>query len=322
MRRSIPETAGDLYLTREGELIGILTTKFSHPSGIVPEGMAFAVPVSYATPILANIEGFDFSDDRQGPQREEGEKRQGANDDRLAGMVRTTVRIETARGAEASPPPATPAPAESIKRQDAPCPPSLRGKGKPGIQPLARRTHAVIQQVNEQLRKAQQEQLLALTQQGVPVPDGMVLIPAGEFWMGAEDGLPDMRPMHRVYMSTYWLDQHEVTNRQYRQCMESGGCGPPKDHSAYNDETRADHPVTNVTWTQARNYCGWRGKRLPTEAEWEKAARGIDARLYPWGNSDEWSRPDRVSANRPRTGRSRWGASSSRAHRMALRISS
>jgi formylglycine-generating enzyme required for sulfatase activity len=90
-----------------------------------------------------------------------------------------------------------------------------------------------------------------------------------------------------VYVSTYWLDRYEVTNRQYRQCMESGGCGPPKDHSAYDDPALADHPVTNVTWTQARNYCVWRGKRLPTEAEWEKAARGTDGRLYPWGNTDD-----------------------------------
>ena len=254
-----PGNSGGPLYNADGELIGILTTKFSHPSGIVPEGMAFAVPVSYATPLLANIEGFDFSVIGKTRNGKKAKKGKAANDDRLAGMLRTTVRIETARGAEASPPPATPAPVESIKRQD-PVPPIAQGQGETRNPTSRAPDTAVIQQVNEQLRKTQQEQLLALTQQGVPIPDGMVLIPAGEFWMGAEDGLPDMRPMHRVYMSTYWLDQHEVTNRQYRQCMESGGCAPPKDHSAYDDETRADHPVTNVTWTQARNYCGWRGK--------------------------------------------------------------
>ena len=105
--------------------------------------------------------------------------------------------------------------------------------------------------------------------------------------MGSDDGLPDTRPMHRVHVSTYWLDKYEVTNREYRQCVEGGGCMLPKDRSSYDDPGRAEHPVTNVTWSQARSYCHWRGKRLPTEAEWEKAARGTDGRLYPWGNSEE-----------------------------------
>ena len=199
--------------------------------------MAFAVPVSYATPMLANIEGFDFSVIGKGRNGKKAKKGKAANDDRLAGMVRTTVRIETARGAEASPPPATPAPAESIKRQDPAAAPIAQGQGETRNPTSRAADTAVIQQVNEQLRRTQQEQLRRLTQQGVRRSRGMVLIPAGEFAMGAEDGLPDMRPMHRVYMSTYWLDQHEVTNRQYRQCMESGGCAPPKDQSAYEDAT-------------------------------------------------------------------------------------
>ena len=280
-----PGNSGGPLYNAEGELIGILTTKFSHPSGIVPEGMAFAVPVSYATPLLANIEGFDFTVIGKG--RNVKKTRKGkVPDDRLAGMLRTTVRIETARAAESQPPTVTPAPADPVKRQG-PAPSIAQGPGETRVPTNRAADQAMIQQVNEQLRLAQQEHLQKLPQNGNSVPEGMVLIPAGEFLMGAEDGLPDMRPMHRVYVSTYWLDQHEVTNQQYRQCMESGGCAPPKDHSAYDDAARADHPVTNVTWTQARNYCGWRGKRLPTEAEWEKAARGTDGRLYPWGNSDD-----------------------------------
>ncbi len=105
--------------------------------------------------------------------------------------------------------------------------------------------------------------------------------------MGAEDGLPDARPLHRVYVSGFWIDKYKVTNRQYRRCVEVGACAVPKDRSAYDDMTRSEHPVTNVTWNQVRGYCRWLGKRLPTEAEWEKAARGTDGRLYPWGNSDE-----------------------------------
>jgi len=280
-----PGNSGGPLYNAEGELIGILTTKFSHPSGIVPEGMAFAVPISYATPLLANIEGFDFTVIGKGRNVKKTKKGK-VPDDRLAGMLRTTVRIETARAAESQPPTVTPAPADPVKRQN-PAPSIAQEQGETRVPTNRAADQAMIQQVNEQLRLAQQEHLQKLPQNGNSVPEGMVLIPAGEFLMGAEDGLPDMRPMHRVYVSTYWLDQHEVTNQQYRQCMESGGCAPPKDHSAYDDAARADHPVTNVTWTQARNYCGWRGKRLPTEAEWEKAARGTDGRLYPWGNSDD-----------------------------------
>jgi formylglycine-generating enzyme required for sulfatase activity len=115
----------------------------------------------------------------------------------------------------------------------------------------------------------------------------MVLIPAGEFLMGAEDGLPDARPMHQTYLSSYWIDQYEVTNERYRACVLSGVCSPPKDSQAFEDPRRAQHPATNLTWSQARTFCQWAGRRLPTEAEWEKAARGTDGRRYPWGNSVE-----------------------------------
>jgi len=115
----------------------------------------------------------------------------------------------------------------------------------------------------------------------------MVVIPAGEFWMGAEDGLQDARPLHRVHLSSYWFDKYEVTNARYRQCVEGGGCTPPKDRLMFEDPQRAQHPVTNITWGQARAFCQWQGKRLPTEAEWEKAARGTDGRRYPWGNNEE-----------------------------------
>lgn len=294
-------SGGPLYNT-QGELIGILTTKFSHPSGIVPEGMAFAVPVSYATPLLANIEGFDFSMVGKSRNGRKTKKGKATEQDRLADMVvRTTVRIETARGVEA-PSSVMPAPAGAAKRPETTSPPVAQSPGESRAPRYSAPGQASIQQVNEQLRLEQQEHLQRLAQQGGAAPEGMVLIPPGEFQMGAEDGLPDARPMHRVYVSTYWLDRHEATNRQYRRCVESGGCAPPKDQSAYDDPDLADHPVTNVTWAQARHYCGWLGKRLLTEAEWEKAARGIDGRLYPWGNTDEVAKARPRLAERAKNG--------------------
>jgi formylglycine-generating enzyme required for sulfatase activity len=280
-----PGNSGGPLFNARGEVVGLLTTKFSHPSGIVPEGMAFAVPVSYATPLLANIDSFDFTaigKGRKGPK--------AANGQGLAqALARTTVRIETARMIEGAP--VSQPTEESAGKTEAALTPIPREPATGPREPSASLPdEAAVQRVNEQLRLVQQEELQHLAQQGVVPPDGMVLIPGGEFLMGAEDGLPDARPMHRVYVGGFWLDKFEVTNRQYRQCAEGGGCAVPKDRSAYDDASRTEHPVTNVTWNQARGYCRWLGKRLPTEAEWEKAARGTDGRLYPWGNSDEMVR--------------------------------
>jgi len=278
-----PGNSGGPVFNTWGEVVGILTTKFMHPSGIVPEGMAFVMPVSYATPLLANIEDFDFT--TIGKKRK-GNK--GPNGKGLAhALARTTVRIETVRAVENASTSASPSTESSGKTQAAAAP-IMRGQAgasRESSPPLP--DDATIRKVNEQIRLAQQDELQHLTQRGIIPPERMVLIPAGEFWMGSDDGLPDTRPMHRVHVSAYWLDKYEVTNREYRQCVEGGGCSLPKDQSSYNDPGRGEHPVTNVTWVQARNYCHWRGKRLPTEAEWEKAARGTDGRLYPWGNSEE-----------------------------------
>ena len=152
--------------------------------------------------------------------------------------------------------------------------------------PSAQDAEAIVR-VNDQLRATQEAELKKLAQLGIVQPEGMVVIPAGEFWMGAEDGLQDARPLHQVYLGSYWIDQYEVTNALYRRCVEGGGCTPPKDRQAFDDPQRMQHPVTNITWGQARSYCQWQGKRLPTEAEWEKAARGTDGRRYPWGNDGE-----------------------------------
>ena len=277
-----PGNSGGPVFNARGEVVGILTTKFTHPSGIVPEGMAFVVPVSYATPLLANIEGFDFTAIGRGIKGHKGSNGKGL----AQSLVRTTVRIETVRVAEGVAPAASAT--ESGGKSDAAVTSAARGRTGGFREPSsAKADDAGVRLVNEQLRLVQQEELQRLAQRGIVPPDGMILIPAGEFLMGSDDALPDARPQHRVYVSGFWLDKHEVTNRQYRQCAEGGGCAVPKDRSVYDDATRAEHPVTNVTWNQARGYCRWLGKRLPTEAEWEKAARGTDGRLYPWGNNDD-----------------------------------
>jgi formylglycine-generating enzyme required for sulfatase activity len=110
-----------------------------------------------------------------------------------------------------------------------------------------------------------------------------VFVPEGEFTMGSEDSRTDAQPPHTVFLSDYWIMQTEVTNSQYKLCVEAGVCTPPA-NDRWNDSIYADHPVTQVTWQQAYEYARWIGGRLPTEAEWEKAARGVDGRIYPWGN--------------------------------------
>ena len=117
----------------------------------------------------------------------------------------------------------------------------------------------------------------------------MVFVPAGEFTMGSQI-LPDEQPVHTVNLNAFWIDTYEVTNALYHQCVAAGGCGLPQGTStasggSYDDPAQSNYPVTQVTWADADQYCQWAGKRLPTEAEWEKAARGTDARIYPWGNT-------------------------------------
>jgi formylglycine-generating enzyme required for sulfatase activity len=117
----------------------------------------------------------------------------------------------------------------------------------------------------------------------------MVLIPAGEFTMGSEDGNDDEKPEHTLYLDAYQIDKYEVSNAQYRACVDEGKCQPPTQtsswtHSNYfGNPTYDDYPVIYVNWVMANAFCEWRGVRLPTEAEWEKAARGTDKRTYPWG---------------------------------------
>jgi formylglycine-generating enzyme required for sulfatase activity len=112
----------------------------------------------------------------------------------------------------------------------------------------------------------------------------MVGVPEGEFIMGRDDvNYSREKPAHIVYMDAYYIDKLEVTNDLYRACMEAGGCLEIERTEYFDDPDLHDHPVINVNIEMAKRYCRWSGKRLPTEAEWEKAARGTDERTYPWG---------------------------------------
>ncbi len=113
----------------------------------------------------------------------------------------------------------------------------------------------------------------------------LVFVPGGEFVMGA-DGQDN--PKHTVTLSDYWIQRTEVTNREYALCIKLGQCTAPQDAQAAKDVSDPgllDHPVVGVNWEQAQAYCGWIKGTLPTEAQWEKAARGTDGRTYPWGEA-------------------------------------
>ncbi len=122
--------------------------------------------------------------------------------------------------------------------------------------------------------------------------DGMtqIYVPAGKFKMGTANHL-DEEPIHSVYLNAYWIDQTEVTNAMYEQCVDESQCQPPASVSSYTrkqyygNAEYGNYPVIYVTWDDASQYCEWAGRHLPTEAQWEKSARGTDGRTYPWGNN-------------------------------------
>ena len=113
----------------------------------------------------------------------------------------------------------------------------------------------------------------------------MVLVPAGDFLRGSNSGEPDVTPQRRITLSAYYMDRFAVSQDQYRRCVEAGKCSAPEEeeHCTWGKQAKAGYPINCVSWFQADEYCRWAGKRLPTEAQWEKAAAGSTPRRYPWG---------------------------------------
>ena len=142
-------------------------------------------------------------------------------------------------------------------------------------------------------------------------PEDMVLIPSGTFIMGtdSQQANADQKPAHKVHLDAFYIDKHEVTNAQYEAFIANGGyqnqnfwttegwdfiqnnqIKTPLQYGENSVSTEPDHPVIGVSWYEADAYAAWSGKRLPTEAEWEKAAKGTEWRVYPWGNEMDFSK--------------------------------
>ncbi|MGH7388215.1 MAG: formylglycine-generating enzyme family protein [Candidatus Rokuibacteriota bacterium] len=141
--------------------------------------------------------------------------------------------------------------------------------------------------------------------------DGIMLVRAGAFWMGRDGGESSEAPLHRVFVTDFWIERHKVTNAEFAAFLNARGPRSAEGERRYDhddadarihpagaggpgagrmivwtaDAGHERHPVVEVSWFGARDYCAWRGRRLPTEAEWEKAARGDDRRPYPWGRA-------------------------------------
>jgi formylglycine-generating enzyme required for sulfatase activity len=141
---------------------------------------------------------------------------------------------------------------------------------------------------------------------GAAAADGIMLVQAGAFWMGSDTDDPNEAPLHRVYVRDFWIDRHKVTNAEFARFLNARGARSVEGEDYFDwddadvrihDPARGragpyasdpgfeNHPAVEVSWFGARDYCLWKGLRLPTEAEWEKAARGPDKRRYPWGDA-------------------------------------
>lgn len=146
---------------------------------------------------------------------------------------------------------------------------------------------------------------------------GMVIVPAGEFTMGSDGWWPKSQPAHKRSLKAYYIDKYEVTNARYKTFIDATGRRPPAHWiNGKMPQAKTNHPVVNVSWHDAYEFCKWEGKRLPTEPEWEKAARGTDERDFPWGkifakekaNTPQYGHGDTLPVGSFEAGKSPYGA--------------
>ena len=144
----------------------------------------------------------------------------------------------------------------------------------------------------------------------------LLYIPQGSFQMGSKDGsIDDEKPAHTLFLDAFWIDQTDVTNAMFAGCVSAGKCKPPQfstsitRKSYYDNAQYADYPVIYIDWSQADAYCKWAGRSLPSEAQWEKAARGTDGRTYPWGEGIDSSKANYNGSDTSKVGSYPDGAS-------------
>lgn len=189
--------------------------------------------------------------------------------------------------ATAAGPANTPTPVVLATPTPKPAPPTPTPKPSPTAAPIE--SSATEEATSEAQAQATTE-AAATTEPAKPaIVDDMISIPAGSFSMGQDGSKPKNGPLHQVDLPAYEIDRFEVTNDDFAQFVEATGYKTYAEQNSSKNwkdaaEGKGNHPVVYVTWDDAKAFCEWAGKRLPTEAEWEKAARGDDGRVYAWGN--------------------------------------